>query len=232
MAGPPNPPIKFPVKTAATPALTLRRRQSLSRPPFQISEVAAATRQSISTFVSTTRTPWGENKTITGDRVTELERSLRQLEALLTERERAVNEMEVRMAERERDLAEMEALILAREKLVELARKQPVQQVGISKEEKEAIEQLKAELERQEDTLKESKQLLREREMFLEESETKLFEKVQAQQEKEIQLDQKEEELRAKALRLREQEAKLDPTAAAALEADKAAAKKYDEFNE
>jgi hypothetical protein len=73
---------------------------------------------------------------------------------------------------------------------------------------------------------------MREREMFLEESENKLFEKVQAQQEKEIQLDQKEEELRAKALRLRELEAKLDPAAAAALEADKAAAKKYDEFNE
>lgn len=232
MAGPPNPPIKFPVKTAAAPTLSLRRRQSLSRPPFQISEAAAATRQSINTFVSTTRTPWGETKAISGDRVTELERSLRQLEALLTERERAVNEMEVRLSERERDLAEMEALIIAREKLVELSRKQPVQQVGISKEEKEALEQLKAELERQEDSLKEAKQALREREMFLEDSETKLFEKVQAQQEKEIQLEQKDEELRAKAMRLRELEAKLDPAAAAALEADKAAAKKFDEFNE
>ncbi len=232
MAGQPNPPIKFPVKNPAAPVLSLRRRQSLSRPPFQISEAAAATRQSISSFVSSTRTPWGEVTTLNEDRLVELERSLRQLESLLTERERAVTEMEVRLGERERDLAEMEALILAREKLVDVSRKQPAPQAAVSKEEQEALEQLKAELERQEEHIKEAKQTLREREMFLEESETKLFEKVQAQQEKEIQLEQKEEELRAKALRLRELEAKHDPAAAAALEAEKAAAKKFDEFNE
>jgi hypothetical protein len=77
--------------------------------------------------------------------------------------------MEVRMAERERDLVEMEALILAWEKLVELARRQPTQQVGIIQEERDALEQRKAELERPEDSLKEAKQSLREREMFLEE---------------------------------------------------------------
>lgn len=234
MAVPSDSPIKFPVKNTPAPALTLRRRLSASRSPFEVSDASAAARESIKSFVSSTRTPWGEPKALSGDRVGELEKSLRQLETLLTERERTVAEAEARLNERERDLAEVEALILAREKLVELARKQKpaVAAAGVSKEEQAALEQLRTELERQETALKEGKQALREREQFLEESETKLFAKVQAQQEKEIELEQREEELRAKALRLREKEATLDPAVAAALQAEKAAAKKFDEFNE
>ncbi len=233
MAVPSDSPIKFPVKTAQTPTLALRRRLAVSRPPFEVSEASAAARESIKSFVSSTRSPWGETKAITGDRVGELERSLRQLETLLTERERVVTESEARLNERERDLAEIEALILAREKLVELARKQkPANVVNVTKEEQAALEQLRSELERQEAALKEGKQALREREQFLEESETRLFEKVQAQQEKEVELEQREEELRARAMRLREKEAAMDPVAAEALKAEKAAAKKFDEFNE
>ncbi len=232
MAAPSDSPIKFPVKTPQVPTLALRRRLAVSRAPFEVSAASAAARESIKSFVSSTRTPWGEPKVLTGDRAGELERSLRQLETLLTERERAVNEAEARLAERERDLAEMEALVVAREKLMELARRQKPSEVNVSKEEQAVLEQLRTELEKQETALKEGKHALREREQFLEESETKLFEKVQAQQEKEVELDQREEELRAKALRLREREAAIDPAAAAVLSAEKAAAKKFDEFNE
>lgn len=232
MAVPSDSPIKFPVKSTPAPALALRRRIAVTRPPFEVSDASAAARESIKSFVSSTRTPWGEPKALSGDRVGELEKSLRQLETMLTERERAVTEAEARLNERERDLAEIEALILAREKLVELARKQKPANVAVTKEEQAALEQLRGELEKQEAALKEGKQALREREQFLEESETKLFAKVQAQQEKEIELEQREEELRAKALRLREKEATLDPAVAAALQAEKAAAKKFDEFNE
>jgi len=95
-----------------------------------------------------------------------------------------------------------------------------------------ALEQFRAELERQEAALKEAKQAQRDREQFLDASETKLFEKVQAQQEKEIELEQREEDLRARERRFREREAAADPQAAATLKAEDAAKKKFDEFNE
>ena len=96
----------------------------------------------------------------------------------------------------------------------------------------EALEQLRAELERQETSVKEAKQAIRDREQFLDESETKLFEKVQAQQEKEIEQDQKSEDLRGWERRLKEREAALDPQSAAALKVEDEQAKKRDEFNE
>jgi DNA repair exonuclease SbcCD ATPase subunit len=232
MAVPSNTPIKFPVRNMPAPTLVLRRRLGLNRSPLEVTEASAAARESIKNFVTSTRTPWGETKTISNDRVAELERSLRKLETLLADRERVMLETEARLAEKERELAEMEALLQAREKLVEVARKQAPAQNLVSREEQVALEQLKQELERQEASLKEAKQAIQERELFLEESENKLFEKVQAQQEKETELEQRDEELRAKSMRLREREAAIDPAAAEALKADKAAARKFNEFTE
>jgi len=73
---------------------------------------------------------------------------------------------------------------------------------------------------------------LHEREAFLDDSESKLFEKVQQQQEKETELEQREEDLVKRENRLLEREAVNDPKLAAALAADKAARKKYSDFNE
>jgi hypothetical protein len=232
MEVPPNTPIKFPVRHMPAPTLVLRRRLAGNRSPLEVTEASAAARESIKNFVTSTRTPWGETKTINTDRVTELERALRKLETLLADREQVVLETEAKLAEKERELAEMEALLQARERLVAVARKQAPAQNVISKEEQAALEQLKLELERQEVALKEAKQAQHERDLFLEESEAKLFEKVQAQQEKETELEQKEEELRAKAMQLREREAAIDPEAAKVLKTEKAAAKKFNEFNE
>lgn len=58
----------------------------------------------------------------------------------------------------------MEALLLARGKLVAASRRPVAAQVAISPEEKAALEQLRAELERQEAGVLEAKQALRERE--------------------------------------------------------------------
>ena len=80
--------------------------------------------------------------------------------------------------------------------------------------------------------MQEQRQALREREAFLDDSETKLFQKVQEHQEKETELEQRDEDLRRRERKLREREAVNDPQVAAALKAEKAAAKKFDEFNE
>ncbi|MES2695727.1 MAG: hypothetical protein V4773_19795 [Verrucomicrobiota bacterium] len=227
-------PIRFPgPKPSGPPTLSLRRRPMRTQSPFQVSEASAAARESIKAIVTATRMPFGAGGAATeSDRVAELERTLRQLEASLAERERAVGEMESRQADRERDIAEAEALLEAREKLLAVTRKPVASPAAISTEEKAALEQLRGELEKQEASLKESKQSLREREQFLDESETKLFEKVQAQQEKEVELEQREEDLRARDRRLKEREAAIDPKAAAALKAEDEKAKQRDEFNE
>lgn len=228
-APPPPPPIKFPVARSpgggAAP-LSLRRR------PLAVSEASAAARESIKAIVSATRSPFPGGPPPATSQVAELEKSLRMIELALAERERAVAEAEARLADREREVAEGEALLLAREKLMAAARKPVPSQAAVSPEEKVALEQLRAELERQEASLKEAKQAQREREQFLDESETKLFEKVQAQQEKEIEQDQRAEDLRALERRLREREAALDPQAAAALKAADEAAAKRDKANE
>src|SRR3954470_15410809 len=112
-------PIKFPGPKPPPPAtLPLRRRSSLTRSPFEVSEASAAARESIKAIVSATRAPFPSAAGAESARVGELERTLLQLAMTLAERERVLHENESRLADRERDLAEMEALLLAREKLL------------------------------------------------------------------------------------------------------------------
>src|SRR5580658_10042561 len=234
MADPSEPPITFPARSKSERSLALPRRQGGTRAP-EIAEASAEARKSINAIINVTRTPWGEARLLDSIQLSELEKSLRELEQKLVDREREIGELEVALASRERDLAESEALLLAREKLVDVARKKahaPGSQ-AVTKEEQVALDHLKDELEHKEAALKEAKKSQREREQFLDESESKLFEKVQSEQEKETELDQREEELRAREKRLLEREAALDPQAAAALKAEMAAAKKnFNEFKE
>ncbi len=152
----------------------------------------------------------------------ELGRSLQELEVKLAERERAVEEREFKLAERERDLAEAEVLLQHHEQLLAASRRTPAARVGLSEEERFALVNLKAELDRQEALLRESREALRQREEFIEESESRLFEKVQQQQEKETELEQRDEELR-------QRQATLAPETKPEAPAPKPA---FDEFNE
>jgi chromosome segregation ATPase len=237
-AVPPKPapaPINFPPPkpNPAHKNLVLRRRRGLTHSPFEVSDTSLAARESIRAVVEATRAPFmGGHPPLDRSQASELEKSLRQLEASLAERERIATEVEMKLADREREMAEMEALLVAREQLHVATRKSGPAKVGISKEEQEAVEKLRDELERQEATIKEERQALKERQEFLDEAETKLFEKVQAQQEKETELEQREEDLRARTRELREKIAKIDPAAAATLQAEDAKAKKHDEFND
>jgi len=162
--------------------------------------------------------------TIINSQNEEMARSLQQLELKLGEREQLANEREFRVAERERDLAEAEALVQHREALLTASKKTAPARPGLSEEERFALVNLKAELDRQEELLRESREALREREKFVEESESRLFEKVQDQQEKETELEQLEEELKLR-------EASLQPggTQGAPPPAPK---RVFDEFNE
>ncbi len=224
--------IKFPPRPDADKPLVLPRRRL--RSASEVSQAAAETQKTLSAIRSATRNPWGEILNADTGKVVELERSLKQLSAKLEERERSLQDFETRLAERERDLAETETLLRARESLLEAKSKAPPSSEPrqFTDAEQAALEKLKAEVERQQALLAEQRQALRERESFLDESETKLFQKVQEQQEKETELEQKEEDLRRRERKLREREALHDPRVAAELEAEKAAAKKYDEFNE
>lgn len=226
-------PIKFPAPRPRdnAPPLVLRRRSVPAVAKPGLLEESTAAMESIHALVTATRSPYGAPAGLSADKLVELERTLRQLERSLAERERLITETEARLGERARDLAEAEALLVAREHLNDATR-QPSAGGDGSPEERAALEQLKAELDRQAATLHEAKQAVREREIFLDESETKLFEKVQAQQDKENELEQREEDLRVRLRRVREQEAKYDPVVAAALQAEDEAAKKRDEFNE
>ena len=151
----------------------------------------------------------------------ELARSLQELEIKLADRERAVEEREFKLAERERDLAEAEVLLKHHEQLLAASRRTPAARVGLSDEERFALINLKAELDRQEALLRESREALRQREEFIEESEGRLFEKVQQQQEKETELEQRDEEIR-------QREGALAPE-----KKDEPKAKpEFDEFNE
>jgi hypothetical protein len=227
----PQPPKPVLRSTTAGPALALPRRRPSTRAPFP--EAAAANREAINNIVEATRASLQRSPALPPEQIAELERSLRQLELSLNERQRLVTESEVRLAERERDVAEMEALLVAREKLLAVSpRRTTASPVPVSADERAALELLRDTLAQQEANLKEAKQALREREQFLDESEAKLFAKVQAQQEKESELEQREEDLRARQRRDRETRAAFDPKAAEELEAEKAAAKKRDEFNE
>lgn len=232
MVDKPVSPIKFPAKRPESLTLSLRRRRAQTHSPFEVSAASAAARQSIKEIVSATQTPWGQAKSLDSDRVAELERNLRQLEAMLVERERIVTEAEDRIAEKERDLAEGEALLQAREHMLKVSAQKSPAKTTISKEEQAALEKLKAELDQQEAALKEAKQQVREREAFLEESENKLFEKVQAQQEKETELEHLSEGLAALEERLKQREAEIDPEAAKTLSAEKQAKSEFNEFTD
>ncbi len=225
--------IKFPPRPEVDKPLVLPRRRL--RSPFEVSETAAETEKTINVIRTVTRNPWGELLNVDSGKIQELERSLKQLAAKLDERERTLQEFEVRLAERERDLAETETLLRARESLFEAGRNKHVPGVNartLSNEEQAALEKLKEEVERQQVMVQEQRQAMREREAFLDDSETKLFQKVQDHQEKETELEQRDEDLRRRERKLREREAVNDPQLAAVLKAEKAAAKKFDEFNE
>ncbi len=226
--------IKFPPRPAVEKPLTLPRRRL--RSPFEVSETTAETQKAIEAIRSATRNPWVDAPMGVTAALPELEKSLKQLAAKLEERERFLQDLEVRLEERERSLAELETLLKARESLVDAARQKPASGAEarpLSQEEQVALEKLKAEVERQQVLLQEQREAVREREAFLDESETKLFEKVQQQQEKETELEQREEDFKARERRLREREATGDPQVAAALQAERAAAKKKpSEYNE
>ena len=224
---PPKPlAIKFPVRAAGGPTLALPRR----RPALELSAASVETRKQIAQIISSTRQPFGEPKTLNTTQVGALEQTLRQLEAKLAEREHALQDAETRLVERERDLAEMEALLAARETVILASRRQAPARELVSREEQEALTQLKATLDQQEASLKEQKAALAERERFMEENEARLFEKMMEQQEKETELEQREEDLRTRSKEFREKMAAIDPAAAAAFKEEPA--KKVDEFNE
>ena len=230
----PNPlSIKFPPRPETEKPLVLPRRRL--RSAAEASEAAVETQKTLTAIRTVTRHPWGDLLNQDTEKVLELERSLKQLAAKLEERERSLQDFETRLAERERDMAETSTLLQAREQLLAAEKGKAIPEAGarpLSSAEQAALEKLKAEVERQQAMLQEQRQALREREAFLDESETKLFQKVQDQQEKETELEQREEDLRKRERRLREREAVHDPKVAAALEAEKAAAKKFDEFND
>jgi len=214
----PPPQIKFPVKpTNKAPVLALprRRRSGGSRSPYEVAAASLEARRKISEIFSATRAPFAHGGTVPPvppDKFVQLEQSLRELEARLTERERHVSESEARIEDRERDLAEAEALIIARQKLLDASRAstksketgEPVEE-QVSAEERAALEQLKAELDKQEESLKEQREAILEREKFLEENESKLFEKMMQQQEQETELEQRREDLASVERRLQDQ---------------------------
>ncbi len=227
--------IKFPPPRQRDPTVALalpRRRPATSRTPFAALDASAAAVESLLGFVSTTRSPVVDPDSPDGAKLVAWERSLRKLEQVLSERERVVTDNETRLCDQERDLAELEALLLARDRVATSTNSGLSGGGAASAAEKNALELLRAELERQEATLLETKKAVRDREIFLDEAETKLMEKVQAQQDKENELEQREEDLCARDRRVREREAAVDPQAAAALQAADEAAHKRDEFSE
>ncbi len=227
-------PIKFPPPRPRDAAISLalpRRRPVVSRAPFAVLDASSAARESLEAMVTATRSPVLAAALPEAGKLVALERSLRQLQQALADRERVVGENESRLADRERDVAELEALLMARDR-VGTSSGLDVGVGGAWAPEKEALEQLRGELERQEATLLEAKKAVRDREIFLDEAETTLMDKVQAQQDKENELEQREEDLLARDRRVREREAAIDPRAAAALAAADEALKKRDEFSE
>src|SRR6185369_17636557 len=99
MPDPTPTPIKFPAANPSAPgALSLRRRAALTRAPFAVAEATAAARESIKAIVSAaTRPPFGNAAGADSLKLTDLERTLRQLELTLAERERLIDENEARL---------------------------------------------------------------------------------------------------------------------------------------
>ena len=154
-------PIKFPGPKPRDPILKL----VLPRRPLAVSglqgvpemdAVTSAVRQSVNELVAATRSPFG-SVPVPAKQI-ELERALRELEGTLNLRQRVIAEAESRLSERERDLAESEALLVARERLA-AASVRPAAQT-VSEEERVALVELRAELERQEANIQEAKTFL------------------------------------------------------------------------
>ena len=196
---PPQAPPHFHADKPAEKSLTLPRRAGLLQRAQEASQASAEARRSIGAIISQSRAPWGEGpQALSVDKVQELEKALRALETKLAERDVTVAEAEYRLAERERELAEMEALHEARERVARTMPR-PAQVTGpASREQTDALQKLKEELDRQELSLREQRSALQERSEFMEQSEAALFGKMQEQQEKETELEQLEEELRRK----------------------------------
>jgi hypothetical protein len=146
-----------------------------------------------------------------------LEKNLRDLERSLFEREQNVQEREVHLLERERTLWESEALLYAREDLMVTREKQiasvasAATATAADPEELKALEHLRDEVARQEDSLKQQKLELSERERFIEDSENILMGKTMQQQEEECRLEQISEDLNARELRINALEGKPPP---------------------
>lgn len=193
---PPNPAAK--PKSGGLRPLVLPRRGMVS--PLQraqaASQASALARKSIDAIFSQSRAPWGGEAHLSVAQVEELQKTVRTLEGKLAERELALAEAESKLSDRERALAESEALLQARTQVVNAAQKTSEAGAGLSKEQEDAFNKFKSELDRQEESLKAQRQALKEREEFLEQSETALFEKMQSQQEKESELEQKEEDIK------------------------------------
>ncbi len=185
-------------KSGGLRPLILPRRGVVS--PLQraqaASQASALARKSIDAIFSQSRAPWGGEATLSVAQIEELQKTVRTLEGKLAERELALAEADTKLNDRERALAEAEALLQARAQVVNAAQKTNESGVAISKEQEEAFNKLKEELDRQEESLKGQRHALKEREEFLEQSETALFEKMQTQQEKESELEQKEEDIK------------------------------------
>ncbi len=232
---PANAVIKFPPRPAKDQPLVLPRRRL--RSPFEVSETAAEAQKAINAIRSahpwsTTSRSYDSSSPLPDPRVAELEKALKQLAGKLDEKQRNLEDLEFKLSERDRELAEVENLLKARESVLEAKanQSQSAPSAPLGAAELEALQKLKAEIDRQQSTLQEQKNAIKEREAFLDASEITLFEKVQAQQEKETELEQRDEDLRKRERRFREREAAVDPAAAAVLAAEKAAAKKHNEF--
>ncbi len=190
-------------KSGGLRPLILPRRGVVS--PLQraqaASQASALARKSIDAIFSQSRAPWGGEAHLSVAQVEELQKTVRTLEGKLAERELALAEADTKLGDRERALAEAEALLQARAQVVNASQKSSESGASLSKEQEDAFNKLKEELDRQEESLKAARQVLKEREEFLEQSETALFEKMQAQQEKESELEQKEEDIKRLSIR-------------------------------
>jgi hypothetical protein len=220
-----------PIYAPSGPSLVLPRRATPSiRASRQSSESSDLTsveaRRQLAQIMALIRAAEGHEPpcAIVDAQNEEMARSLQQLELKLAEREREIEEREFRVSERERDIAETEALLQHREALLAASKKTPSSRGVLSDEERTAMMNLKAELDRQEAVLKENREALRERERFVEESECRLFEKVQQQQEKETELEQLEEELKQRKSELQGDSSGTQP--------DATPKKAFDEFVE
>ena len=187
--------LSAPRPTTGPKPLILPRRVSPLQRAQEASQASAEARRSIGAIISQSRTPWSGESKLSSSQVEELNKTIRQLEAKVAEREMLLAEAEGKLADRERELAEAEALLQARANVLAAAEKTPAAGTA-SREQLEAMQKLKEQLDRQEKTVQEQRQALKEREEFIEASEAALFEKMQSQQEKETELEQKEEDIR------------------------------------